>query len=99
LRLSPQQVETIKRLIHATYGAGATVRLFGSQVDDRRRGGDIDLLVEIAAEADRGLDAEWRLQRQLSEALDERKVDLVLHRNDAAPPPIVQIARDTGMVL
>lgn len=65
MRLSLQQVETIKRLLRTTYGEWAQIRLFGSQVHDHRRGGDIDLLVRY-----RGM----------------------------AVQPIVQIAREAGMV-
>lgn len=97
MRLSPSQVETIKRMVRAACGQRARVRLFGSQVDDRRRGGDIDLLVEVEGGLD--LDTELRLQRELSEALDDRKVDLVVHDPGRPPQPIVRIAPETGVIL
>ena len=47
VRLTPHERETIRRTVLAEAGVGARVWLFGSRVDDRRRGGDIDLLVEL----------------------------------------------------
>ncbi len=50
MRLSPEEVAAVKRLIAEAYGADALLRLFGSRVDDRRRGGDVDLHVEVSIE-------------------------------------------------
>jgi predicted nucleotidyltransferase len=99
MRLGPHQVATIKRLVAEAYGDTAVVRLFGSQVDDSRKGGDIDLLVEVGPKADADLATELRLRSRLSEALDDRKVDLVLHIAGHRPPAIVQIAIEEGVVL
>jgi predicted nucleotidyltransferase len=99
MRLDSRQVATIRRLVREAYGDAAVVRLFGSQVDNRRKGGDIDLLVEIPPEADQDLATELGLQRRLSEALDDRKVDLVVHVRGRAPRAIVRIARRDGVVL
>ena len=46
LRLTKHQRATIKALVIEVFGSGALVWLFGSRVDDCRRGGDIDLLIE-----------------------------------------------------
>lgn len=99
MRLEPAQVATIKRLVRATYGERASIRLCGSQLDDRRRGGDIDLMVEIPPEAERPLASELDLRRHLSEALDDRKVDLVVHVAGREPHAIVRIARRDGVLL
>ena len=102
MRLSPEEVAAVKRLIAETYGADAPLRLFGSRVDDRRRGGDVDLHVEI----DRAgpytvddLEEELRLRRRLEDALGGRKVDLLVRRRGDEAGPIDRIARRTGIVL
>lgn len=99
MRLSADEVAAIRRLVAETYGSEAAVWLFGSQVDDTRKGGDIDLLVEVPANASRDLRPELRLHAALEEALGERKVDLIVHHAGDEPGPFVWIARREGVPL
>ena len=46
MRLTTSQIETIRQAARQNFGAGASVWLFGSRVDDARRGGDVDLYIE-----------------------------------------------------
>lgn len=46
MRLTPEQIALILRVVADQTGPGARVALFGSRVDDSRRGGDVDLLIE-----------------------------------------------------
>jgi predicted nucleotidyltransferase len=46
MRLTSSQIETIRQTARPNFGAEASVWLFGSRVDDARRGGDVDLYVE-----------------------------------------------------
>ncbi len=43
--MKPQQ-STIRTAVAETFGEDANIWLFGSRVDDNKRGGDIDLLIE-----------------------------------------------------
>ncbi len=102
MRLTPEAVAIIKRLVAETYGPAATVRLFGSRVDDARRGGDVDLLVEWAGDGPPGLDPFWaplRLRRRIEAALRGRKVDLLVQQASEPETPIVAVARETGVRL
>jgi len=45
MRLSVKEINTIKSCAKAFFGAHARVLLFGSRVDDQKRGGDIDLYI------------------------------------------------------
>lgn len=47
MRLSPQARAIIRNNTAALFGPEARVKLFGARTDDRLRGGDIDLLVEL----------------------------------------------------
>lgn len=47
LRISPEQHQVIIETTQQVFGATACVKLFGSRVDDAKRGGDIDLLVQL----------------------------------------------------
>ena len=48
MRISPQQIATIIHTARSVVGQDTQVWLFGSRLDDSRKGGDIDLLVESA---------------------------------------------------
>ena len=50
MRLTPAQIDTIQSTVYAVLGEGAVVSLFGSRLDDSRRGGDVDLLIEAQPE-------------------------------------------------
>jgi|DewCreStandDraft_4_1066084.scaffolds.fasta_scaffold00146_20 predicted nucleotidyltransferase len=99
MRLTAEQVATIKRLVAEVYGPEAVVWLFGSQLDDRKKGGDIDLVVEVPTGASREIWSELRLQRALEEALNERKVDLVVHYRGDREGPFLRIAKREGVIL
>lgn len=94
MRLSPQERDVIRRLCVKHFGQAP--RLFGSRLDDNRRGGDIDLLVATdlapAEAARRRID----LLADLWLALGERKIDIVLDDGRHASA-IVERARHEGV--
>jgi predicted nucleotidyltransferase len=99
MRLTPAQVQAIRAAAAEAFGDGAAVWLFGSRVDDTKRGGDIDLLVQPASGAqDQLFRRKVRLLARLERALGERKIDVVVEEPDDARP-IVAIARQTGVRL
>jgi hypothetical protein len=99
MRLSPQQQHEIKRLTHEIFGRESTVRLFGSRVDDTRRGGDIDLFIQ----PEESLDANSAFQKKidflvaLEKAIGEQKVDVIV--DSGKGKPIERVATETGVVL
>lgn len=46
MRLTHEQITKILRITHLQLGDDVAVRVYGSRLDDKRRGGDLDLLVE-----------------------------------------------------
>jgi len=77
------------------FGADVNVWLFGSRVDDARRGGDVDLYVE-PHQASTLLSA-LRCKIALEESLDMH-VDLVV-KEPGKDKPIDQIAKKQGIRL
>ncbi len=98
MRLTDQQVDAIKRAAAEIYGEAAQVWLFGSRVDDRKRGGDIDLLIRPPECARHALIDKIRLLGRLEQALGERKIDVVIETAHDRRP-IVEIAHTQGVRL
>ena len=48
MRLTEQQKNMIKKVVKSLAGDEAETILFGSRVDDNRKGGDIDLLITLS---------------------------------------------------
>ena len=94
MRLSLEQIDTITAHVHHYFGHGAKVWLFGSRLNDNRRGGDVDLYVEAMPQA---LMQELRCRIQLSEALD-MPVDLIVRPPDNVDP-IARLAKNEGLPL
>ncbi|MBK1619495.1 hypothetical protein CKO42_13825 [Lamprobacter modestohalophilus] len=90
MRLTPIQIEAILRIVSEHAGQSARTYLFGSRLDDRARGGDLDLLVETATPMP--LLERARLQLDLETQLG-LPVDLIVDDHDRAASPFQQLAR------
>ncbi len=77
--------------IHHHFGDSATIWLFGSRLDDRKRGGDVDLYVEAAPHT---LLDEIRCKINIEESLN-MPVDLIV-RQPVDRSLIARIAKTQG---
>lgn len=97
--------ETERRVLcdaaREAFGADSTIFLFGSRVDDSRRGGDIDLLVETGKTGHAAIfEAQLRFLAKVKLALGEQKIDVLVDYPDRKNrPEILRIARDSGVQL
>lgn len=98
MRLTPKEIETIKTAAVEVFGTDAIIRLFGSRVDDSKRGGDIDLYIEAAPERANSID-EQRFRVLLWQRLEEPQIDVVLASRDTPARWIDRAARRDGIVL
>ncbi len=96
MRLTSEQLETIRILVRRLAPRAGFVGLFGSRADDRRQGGDLDLYIEYPEPMP--LMDQARLAAAIEEAL-EMPVDLVVRDLSAPPRPIEEIARATAVPL
>jgi len=96
MRLSESELAAIRASVRAVFGAEARALVFGSRADDRARGGDLDLFVEVAP-GHATLEAELALRERLAPALDDLRLDLVLHERGTPPSPIARIAKRDGV--
>lgn len=99
MRLSQDEARAIRACADRHFGRRATVRLFGSRVDDARRGGDIDLHVEAESPDQATLEAEIAFRLDLQDHIGEQKVDVILRRPGYEPRTIDRIALRTGLEL
>lgn len=77
---------------------GVPPRLFGSRVDDARRGGDIDLYIEASLSPQEAFECEKHMAAELYRALGERKIDIVVNTG-RLDLPIYRLAREQGVWL
>ena len=98
MRLTAEQAEVIRTAVREVYGEDSRLWLFGSRVDDARRGGDIDLLVRPDSSGSYALMDKIRLLGKLERSLGERKIDIVIEAQDDQRP-IVKIAHESGIQL
>lgn len=89
----------IRDEVERDFGAGAVVRLFGSRLDDRARGGDVDLLVESTVAVDASAWRAAQLEARLMRRLDGRRVDVLVSAPNLHEQPIHRIARREGVPL
>ena len=99
MRLTPAQIAAIRRTTAEVFGEQTSVWLFGSRVDDSKRGGDIDLMIRPSPFlVSPALPHKIRFLGKLERLLGERKIDVIIEEPDD-PRPIVRIAHETGVQL
>jgi predicted nucleotidyltransferase len=99
MRLTPEHVDSIKAIAATLLGPDARVTLFGSRVDDTRRGGDIDLMFETNAHIEHPAELICRLHAKLIGALGDRRIDILLRHATTPPAPVFEVAQRTGVLL
>ncbi len=84
MRLQPKEVNAIAQAAQDAFTLGTAVFLFGSRVDDSKRGGDIDLLIEIpkAMPPAELVRRRTRFVSRIYRLLDEQRIDVVIATQD-----------------
>jgi len=101
MRLSTKQIDAIKQAVTESLGAGAEVYLFGSRINDARRGGDVDLLVAPPRDLDpdKRFDARLKILASLHQRLSECKIDLIFRQPDQTASSFQRLVRDQAIRL
>ena len=98
MRISSHEQSIITTLAKQFFGTTSSVILFGSRVDDGKRGGDIDLLIQLREPVQEQYKKKLEFLAALKQAIGDQKIDVVV----AAPSDsrgIVQQALATGIEL
>lgn len=69
------EIKTIKDSVYSL-DKNAQIHLFGSRIDDKKRGGDIDLIIisDKLKFADRG-----KIYASITRTMDEQKIDIIIY--------------------
>jgi len=103
MRITPEQIKVFGVNAHRYFGKDARLWLFGSRMDDGKKGGDYDFLVETSL-----LDADEIIERKIllltklqgTVQFEDEKIDLIVKRRTGAfEMPIYQVAMHEGVRL
>ena len=83
MRLEQFEINAIKMLAQKYFGPATGVYLFGSRVDDSKKGGDIDLLIKNDNEENLTLENKIDFLVDLKLIIGNRKIDVVLDNSYA----------------
>nr|VFJ56370.1 MAG: Nucleotidyltransferase domain-containing protein [Candidatus Kentron sp. FW] len=99
MRLTERQQKTIRDAAVEIFGSKTKVRLFGSRLDDHKKGGDIDLLVECSSPMENPGLAAARMAAKIQFQLGERKIDILYTWPGHRASPIHEAAGRQGILL
>jgi len=80
MRLTNYEVNMIKKAFQESFVDGK-IYLFGSRVDDSKRGGDIDLYIVPSKKFEDERERKVRFLIKLDEYIGEQKVDVVIAKD------------------
>lgn len=89
MRLTSEQLQMIRAAVQATAGQQASMWLFGSRLDEAKRGGDVDLLVQSTPKI--GLLQRAKIKTKLERQLG-LPVDVLCADDGLTQPAFVRIA-------
>ena len=99
MRITEQQKQKIKQVVAALVDSNAQVILFGSRVDDTKKGGDVDLLIKLSQRVEHPAQLSAKISAQLIRPFHGRKVDVLLLAPNLKTLPIHTIAQQQGVAL
>ena len=97
MRLSEEIKESMIYYAKEYFGNNIKLYLFGSRIDDNKRGGDIDLFIESTQKIE--LQTEIRFLRAIYKNITSRKVDLLIKTPYRQDKPIYHTALNEGIRL
>jgi predicted nucleotidyltransferase len=83
MRLTEFEINVIKQSASEIFGTDVQVYLFGSRVDDTKKGGDIDLYIKTKVGND--LRHKIKFLVLIEQKLGEQKIDIVFAEDQSRP--------------
>lgn len=98
MRITEIEKTIIKSAVKKHFGRNADVYIFGSRVNDDRKGGDIDLYIATDMPTSAIIREKISLLMDIEKSLGEQKIDVVIN-NHTKQKPIYEIAEKEGVKL
>ena len=100
MRLTDKEIKAIKEVAKLVFGEEATVKVFGSRIDDQMKGGDIDLLIQCNMAISRSEQYQRKIKFlvQLKKIIGDQKIDVLID-NGLHTNPIIREAYKEGVLL
>jgi len=95
MRLTKYEIETIRKVFLNVFEHGR-LYLFGSRIDDTKKGGDIDIYIE-PVDREKLLSKKINFLAQLKSYIGEQKIDIVIDRGEDRLIDI--LAKEKGVLL
>ncbi|WP_016779153.1 nucleotidyltransferase domain-containing protein [Anaerophaga thermohalophila] len=101
MRLSERERQSIKHAAKEVWGDKATLYLFGSRTDNSKKGGDIDLYIQLSEikSPRRLIHQKAAFLSKLDILIGEQKIDVIINTPENEELPIVKTARKKGLIL
>ncbi len=99
MRLTDQQIQSIRLFAQQVAGDQSRVLIFGSRLDDSAKGGDLDLLLESAEPVNNPAFMAAQLSAKVSRIMHGRKVDVLISAPNLLRLPIHELALKEGKLL
>ena len=99
MRISDESLQCVKTAFRLHFGQDDHLWLFGSRVDDSKRGGDYDFYIESNQDLDTAAKSETAFVIDLWDGMGEQKIDVVLKLPDSKELPIHRLAKARGIQL
>ncbi|NOQ65140.1 MAG: nucleotidyltransferase domain-containing protein [Methyloprofundus sp.] len=97
MRLNNSEKNKIIEYAKFHFGTHIKLYLFGSRVDDTKKGGDIDLYLETETVID--LQTQLNFLTAIYKNITQRKVDLIINMPNSKPLAIYKTAKQEGILL
>ncbi len=79
MRLTQKQLEAIREVFLNSFLSGDKIWLFGSRVDDTKKGGDIDFYIETYYDDSVAIEKKITFLRELKKRIGDQKIDIILN--------------------
>lgn len=96
MRLTVYEIETIIKLKNKYFDINDKIYLFGSRVDDNKKGGDIDLYIEPYHLDIHYYEKKIKFLVELQKLIGQQKIDLLISQNKTRP---IEIEAKKGIEL